>query len=189
MRWITKDKKINLIVMVGISLIALALTFWLFTIMTIRDQEIMLASQNLGVSTSLHEEALQRLKNAYVTTIIPASGILTMSGILIMLSPKIIGFVQSVSLRTHSLAIVEDKAVSFNDNVKKEPRLVLQNLVSEEANLNEEKKKLESLREKWQLKVEKDIESKKKSIKKLRAQINDLKFICEELSKSHNSDT
>jgi hypothetical protein len=45
--------------------------------------------------------------------------------------------------------------------------VVLQELISEEANLMEEKKKLESFREKWELKAKKDIATKQKSIKKL----------------------
>jgi hypothetical protein len=60
----------------------------------------------------------------------------------------------------------------------------LQELISEEAILVEEKKKLESFREKWELKVKKDIETKQKSIRKLRAEIADLKLMRKELSKS-----
>ena len=85
-------------------------------------------------------------------------------------------------------ALVEEEAVSIQDNVQEEPFAVLQKLMSEEANLMEEKEKLHahlaSLREKRRLKVERKIRRKKNSIQKLTAEIKDLKFSCEELGKS-----
>lgn len=85
-------------------------------------------------------------------------------------------------------ALVEEEAVSIQDNVQEEPFVVLQKLMSEEANLMEEKEKLHahlaSLREKRRLKIQRKIRRKKNSIQKLRAEIKDLKFSCEELSKS-----
>lgn len=82
------------------------------------------------------------------------------------------------------MAVVEEKVVSRQDTVVEEPNVVLQNLTRAEATLTEEKKKLASLREKLQLKVQKEIESKKSNIQKLRAEITDLKFACDELSKA-----
>lgn len=180
---IKKDKKTNLIVIVGLSLIALASIFWFITIMTIRNQEIMLATQDLGVRMSLYEEALQRLKNVYVTTIIPATGILTLLGVAAVLSPMLGKLAQHFVIKSR-LNIVEEKAVLMWDNFEEEPAVVLQELIREEANLVEEKKKLESFREKWELKVKKDIETKQKSIRKLRAEIADLKSMRKEPSKS-----
>jgi predicted RNase H-like nuclease (RuvC/YqgF family) len=85
-------------------------------------------------------------------------------------------------------AVVEEESVSTQDNFQEQPFVVLQKLMSEEANLMEEKEKLHahlaSLREKRRLKVERKIRRKKNSIQKLTAEIKDLKFSCEELSKS-----
>jgi len=81
------------------------------------------------------------------------------------------------------VAVVEERAVSRQDTVEEEPSVVLQNLIRAEVTLTKEKKKLASLREKLQLKVQKEIESKKCNIQKLRAEITDLKFACDELSK------
>jgi predicted RNase H-like nuclease (RuvC/YqgF family) len=85
-------------------------------------------------------------------------------------------------------ALVEEEAVSTQDNVQEEPFVVLQKLMSEEANLMEEKEKLHehlaSLREKRRLKLERKIRRKRSSIQKLRSEIKDMKFSCEELSKS-----
>jgi predicted RNase H-like nuclease (RuvC/YqgF family) len=85
-------------------------------------------------------------------------------------------------------AVVEEEAVSTQDNVQEQPFVVLQKLMSEEANLMEEKENLHahlaSLREKRRLKIERKIRRKKNSIQKLRTEIKDLKFSCAELSKS-----
>ncbi|MGD9131165.1 MAG: hypothetical protein PVH73_06280 [Candidatus Bathyarchaeota archaeon] len=93
--------------------------------------------------------------------------------------------------------VVEKEAVSIQDDFQEEPVVVLQNLLSEEANLLEEKEKLHaqlaSLREKRRLKVLRKIRRKKSKIRKLRSEIKDLKFSCEEMSKSlrhtHTDDT
>ena len=82
------------------------------------------------------------------------------------------------------MAILEKETDSKQDNVEEELTGVLQKLANSEADLIEEKKKLASLREKLQLKVQEEIENKRKNIEKLRAEIMDLKFSCEELTKS-----
>jgi chromosome segregation ATPase len=81
-------------------------------------------------------------------------------------------------------SLSEEKKLSTKNNVEEEPFLVLQKLMSEEANLMEEKKSLASLREKLQLKAQRKIQRKKNRIQKLKAEIKDLRFSCEELSKS-----
>ena len=86
--------------------------------------------------------------------------------------------------RGKAAAILEKETVSKQDNVEEKQTVVLQKLMGEEANLIEEKKNLASLREKLRLKVQEEIESKKNSIKKLKAEITDLKFSCEEFTKS-----
>ena len=60
---------------------------------------------------------------------------------------------------------VKEEALSRKDNIKEEQTVVLEKLVNEEANLIEEKKNLVFLREKLRLKVQEEIESKKKNIK------------------------
>jgi predicted RNase H-like nuclease (RuvC/YqgF family) len=85
-------------------------------------------------------------------------------------------------------ALVEEEAVSAQDNFPEEPAVVLQKLMNEEANLMEEKERLHahlaSLREKRRLKLERNIRRKNNSIQKLRTEIKDLKLSCEELSRS-----
>ena len=92
------------------------------------------------------------------------------------------------SKRKKTGAVFEAEAVSRQDNVEEKSTIVLQNLISAEATLTEEKKKLASLREKLVLKVQKEIESKKGSIQKLRIEITDLNFSCDELTKSLQAD-
>jgi uncharacterized protein YlxW (UPF0749 family) len=80
--------------------------------------------------------------------------------------------------------IVKDEAVSMQDKIEEKTNAFLQRFESEDVKLMGETKKVHSLREKRQLKIEKIIESKRKSIKKLRAEIHDLKIDCEKLSVS-----
>ena len=83
---------------------------------------------------------------------------------------------------------MEKQTVSIQNNVQEEALVVLQKLKSEEENLIEEKKKfhaqLTSLRRKRELKIKRKIRRKKNSIQKLKSEIIDLKFSCEDLSKS-----
>jgi len=81
--------------------------------------------------------------------------------------------------------VAAEKSVALKqDAVEEEPTIVLQNLIRAEGTLMEEKKKLVTLRDKLNLKVKKEIKSKKSNIQKLRAEISDLKFDCDKLSKS-----
>lgn len=86
--------------------------------------------------------------------------------------------------RRQTVAILQKETISKHDNIEEEKTIILQKLAGEEANLMEEKKNLMTLREKLQLKLQEEIEIKKKNIQKLRAEIADLKFSCERLSKS-----
>ena len=74
---------------------------------------------------------------------------------------------------------------------EEEPVIVLQSLLNEEANLMVEKKNLHKLlaslranKEKLLLKTRKEIERRKLNIKKLKAEIRNLKLSCEELVES-----
>jgi len=63
---------------------------------------------------------------------------------------------------------------------------ILKTMTKKETKLKEEKKRLVTLREKWQFKIEEDIQSKENNIQKLRIEINDLKYIGEEINKLPN---
>lgn len=78
---------------------------------------------------------------------------------------------------------VEKETVSTHNFVE-QPFLVLQKLRNEEANLMEEKENLNSLRQRLQLKLQNKIRRKERNIQKLRAEIKDMKFSCEQLSKT-----
>jgi predicted RNase H-like nuclease (RuvC/YqgF family) len=78
----------------------------------------------------------------------------------------------------------QEQVMLKKETLEEEPNVVLQNLTRAEATLTQEKKKLASLKEKLKLKVQKEIESKKSNIQKLRTEITDLKLDCDELSKT-----
>jgi len=184
-----KSEKIKLTLWIGILLIIAAFTIWLYSIIEIKSNEITLSTQKLSVEEFWrYDGALQWWKNAYWTVIFPMWGILTLSGITIMISPQFPRFAQNFVARTHGLNVFGKEVVSMRDNIKEEPTAVLQNLLREEVTLKKVEKKFVDLREKLQIKVEEDIENKEKNIEKLKVEINDLKFICEELSKLPNSD-
>ena len=62
--------------------------------------------------------------------------------------------------------------------------LLLKELSSEETKLIEERQNLASLKEKLQLKIHGKIEQKKNKLQKLRDEINELKFSCEQLTQT-----
>ena len=77
----------------------------------------------------------------------------------------------------------------MQDNAKEDANLVLQKLSIEEANLIEEKQNLASLKEKLQIKIREKIEGKKNNIQKIRDEIKELKFSCEELTQTLKAGT
>jgi uncharacterized protein YlxW (UPF0749 family) len=79
---------------------------------------------------------------------------------------------------------LKKEPVSVQNNFEEQPFVILQKLRNVEVSLMEEKENLTSLREELQLRLQKKIRRKQKSIKKLRAEIKDLKFSCNEFSKS-----
>jgi len=101
-----------------------------------------------------------------------------------MLSNTVCFDAKMVRFKRGKAEVVLEEAVSKQDNFEEEPFAVLQKLASEEAKLMEEKKNLDSLREKLQSKIQEEINNKRKNIQKLKSEIKDLKFSCEELTKS-----
>jgi hypothetical protein len=101
------------------------------------------------------------------------------------LSNKICFDVKMVRLKIgKSVEVSDKKDITKKDDIQEEPMQVLQKLMTEEATLIEEKKNLASLREKLLSKIQEEIDYKKNNIQKLKSEIKDLKFSCEELTKS-----
>ena len=82
------------------------------------------------------------------------------------------------------MVAAQEQVMLKKETVEEEPNVVLQNLTRAEATLTQEKKKLASLKEKLKLKVQKEIESKKSNLQKLRTEITDLKLDCDKFSKT-----
>ena len=76
---------------------------------------------------------------------------------------------------------VEDEPT--NENFA-DANMVLQQLTEEEANLIEERKRMQILKEKLQSNVKRNIDEKTKNIQKLRDEIKDLRLSCEGLNKT-----
>ena len=89
--------------------------------------------------------------------------------------------------KSYSVSTVsKDGHVPNRDNVGEENDSIIRKLKSEENALLEEKQALILLKEKLEAKVKEEIELKRNSIQKLKAEIADLKAGCEELAKSFN---
>lgn len=101
-----------------------------------------------------------------------------------MLSDRICFDVKMVKFKRGKGAVVMEEVISTQDNVEEEPFMVLQKLAGEESKLLDEKKNLDALRAKLLSKIQEEIDSKKSNIRKLKSEIKDLKFSCEELTKS-----
>ena len=90
MNWMKKHKQLNLSIRIGLLLIIAALSIWLFSIITLRGNEVMLTTQNLSAEEVWrYEGAVQWWKNVYMTAIIPATAVLTLSGIASILSQQL----------------------------------------------------------------------------------------------------
>lgn len=89
MSWM-KNHKNDLPKWIGITLIIVALSIWIYSITELKSNEIMLATQNLGVEEVWqYEGALQWWKNTYTTTIIPITAILVTLGVATLLRKKL----------------------------------------------------------------------------------------------------
>jgi hypothetical protein len=84
-------KKMNFTVLLGLALIILGLSIWIFSVIEIKSNELILTTQNVRIEEIWQAEgALQWWNNFYATTIIPATTILTLAGIATILSPKLL---------------------------------------------------------------------------------------------------
>jgi hypothetical protein len=90
MNWINYTKKVNLRLGIGLLLIIAAFAIWLFSFIELRSNEIMLTTQLSIEEVWRYEGALQWWKAAYNTAIIPATAILSFSGIAALLSKPIL---------------------------------------------------------------------------------------------------
>ena len=83
MNWINY-KKINL-TRIGLLLIIVAMSIWIIAIIELVSNEVML-TKNLSIEEVwLYEGALQWWKNFYTAAIIPATAVLSLSGIALLL--------------------------------------------------------------------------------------------------------
>ena len=81
------------------------------------------------------------------------------------------------------MVVVQKKASLREESVKEDPQTVLQNLTRAETTLLKEKKKLVTMKAKLESDIQKQIENKMSSIRKLRDEVTTLKSSCDELSK------
>ncbi|MGD9131213.1 MAG: hypothetical protein PVH73_06525 [Candidatus Bathyarchaeota archaeon] len=84
LNWVNYSKIFNL-TRIGLLLVVVAGSIWLCSVIELKSNEIML-TQNLGIEEVwLYEGALQWWRNFYTTAIIPATAVLALSGIALLL--------------------------------------------------------------------------------------------------------
>ena len=89
-----EQQQLNITKLLGLVLIVIGVSVWIISIIELVSNEVMLA-QNLSMEDVWHYEgARQWWENVYATAIIPATVVLIISGILIMLSPRISKYVK-----------------------------------------------------------------------------------------------
>ena len=192
MYWKERKKKINfnLFRYFGILLIILAIIIWSFSLIELFGTEIMiLNAETLGLTTekiSSYELRLQWWNNTYGSIILPATIILLISGITVILFPKLSSSIQPLLPDDFPINTSEKKLIEKENVLLNEANLIMKTLTMKEITLKENEKKLALLREKWQERIEKDIQKKEKNIQKLRIEINELKYIHGELNKQQH---
>jgi uncharacterized protein YjeT (DUF2065 family) len=89
-----EQQQLNITKLLGLLLVAIGIVIWIISIIELASNEVMLA-QNLSMDDVWrYEGALQWWENMYATAIIPATAVLIISGILIMLSPRLSKYVK-----------------------------------------------------------------------------------------------
>ena len=84
LNWINYSKIFNL-TKIGLLLVIVAVSIWLCSVIELKSNEVMLA-QDLSIEDVWrYEGALQWWKNVYATAIIPATAVLALSGIALLL--------------------------------------------------------------------------------------------------------
>ena len=170
----------------GIILIAISITIWTLTIIELKGLEIMLSnSQNYELTIEeiwSYEGALNWWKETYNSIIYPSSLILTITGIIVIFSPKIYSITQDVLPKTN-FPNIQNNRYSTENSLMREVKKIKGAPIKKPRKRGAKKKNFALIREKWQNKIEKDIQNKENNIQKLRIEINDLKYIRDELDK------
>jgi hypothetical protein len=172
----------------GPLLLALAFIIFILSIIEIVSNEIILSNPNLyGLSVEevwSYEGALLWWNRVFTSIIVPTTIILTISGITVIIYPKISYKNKKINIKNLQLNNKKRKVAKGEIQLMKKANNIMKTLSMKENILKKEKKKLASLREKWQNKIEEDIRTKENNIQKLIIEINDLKYIQVELNKN-----
>ena len=83
--------KLNFTLLIGLALIFSAISICVFSVIELKSNELILTNQNSKIEELWQAEgALQWWKNFYATTIVPATAILTLTGIATVPRPKLV---------------------------------------------------------------------------------------------------
>lgn len=87
-----RQRQRTIIKLLGLVLIVIGVSIWITAIVELTSNEVML-NQDLSIEDVWrYEGALQWWENAYLKTILPAIGLLVVSGIILMLGPRLVNY-------------------------------------------------------------------------------------------------
>ena len=87
-----RQRQRTIIKLLGLVLIVIGVSIWITAIVELTSNEVML-NQDLSIENVWrYEGALQWWENAYLKTILPAIGLLVVSGIILMLGPRLVNY-------------------------------------------------------------------------------------------------
>lgn len=99
MKWVEKEGKNNFPLWIGLSLLVIAFSIWLYSILEIQSNEIML-DQYLSVEEVwMYEGALSWWRNFYGAVILPIIGILSITGAVMISGPRLWHFIHKLILK------------------------------------------------------------------------------------------
>jgi hypothetical protein len=167
----------------------LVVVIFLFSLIEIVGNKVMLSNaESLGLSIEevwAYEGALKWWNNFFASLVVTVSTVLMLSGVAFIFRLRLVSFGQNlISNKFHfnlnkPTQRIEVKHSSF---VRDEANEILKNLAIKESLLKKQEERLMALREKWEDEIEQNIRVKEQKIQQLRIEINDLKYIEEELN-------
>ena len=118
-------KNTHYIIWTGLLLLLAALTMLVISLLEIKSNEIMLATQTLGMEELwTYEGSLQWWQNTFTTITLPTTTVLTISGIALLILQ-----ILNHSQETPALTMLENQALSTTNNAIAEPTPLLQKII------------------------------------------------------------
>lgn len=123
MKWVDKKIKNNLAVWIALLLITAALSIWLFSVIEIIGNEVLLSTNSVvGKEFWFYESTLKLWKSVYIIVIFTATGMLIASGLVTTLIPQPQRLVKKAKLKDKQIFLKEN-----DNNLLEKPTVTIKN--------------------------------------------------------------